>query len=366
MLTRFRVYVLKSPSLQDILNNPKSIVLTRLEDVGDMLMFVPTLRAFKQGYPRARLYLVTRSETGTETIDGCPYVDEIIRLENTLNGKLRLIKKLRRVKPDIFVISTQCWGRVKWGFWGGARVIIGHQRSPLYNRERKVKLAGFIMRSPHYDEQANEAENNLKLAQAAGIVDANPALEYSWIGSDSRKYINMLFEEMGLGVDDFVVGIAPGTKRGAKAWYADSFAEVADELVERHAAKVLLIGTEAEKDIARQIKQKMRFEAMSVVGKTSLKQLPALIERINLLIGVDSGPIHFAAALGTPYVALFGPGEFAKWKHDWNPSMQKNICKHAPCAPCNKEFCEEHICMKQIKVEDVLAQVGEMDKDGVI
>jgi heptosyltransferase-2 len=360
MLTRFRVYILKKPSLQNILEAPENIVLTRLEDVGDMLVFVPTLRAFRQGFPQSRIYLVTRSQIGFETIDGCPYVDEFIHMENTFSGKLKLIKRLRKIKPDIFVISTQCWGRVKWGFWGKAKVIVGHTSSPLFNRERKVKLAGFIMISPEYDRGANEVENNLKLARVLGIKHASQQMEYSWISPDAEKYVNALFDEYRLDQKRPLVALAPGSKRRAKMWYVDEFARVADELIERYGARIVITGAKQDEALTAQIKSKMKHDAVSLAGKINFKQLPVLIRKVDLLITVDSGPMHFAAAVGTPYIALFGPGEYIKWRHDRQPEKQKNIYKQPPCAPCNKEFCEDHKCMKMITGEDVLAQVKEL------
>jgi len=363
--TRPFIYIFAKNGVDKILHNPKTVVITRLEDIGDMLVFIPALRTFRKGYPNAKITLITRSALGYGVIKKSPYLDRVILLENTFMGKFSLIRSLRKIKPDIFVISAQEFGKVKWGFWGKAKVIVGYRQAKLYNEYRKVKLRGFIQRFPSWDDSANEVWKNLKLASALGIGSLYPELEYTWIDSSEERFSNILVKNMRRRFTDFVVILAPFSKRESKEWDAANFAYLADWLIENLNSRVIINGAPNEQNKVDSILKLMKHDCFNAVGKVSLEQLPPLIKNCDLLVGVDSGPVHFAAALKVPYVAIFRPIEHEKWAHSYNPHIQKNIFKTPQCIPC-PDFCKERLCIDSITVDEVLNTIKKMGMKGLL
>ncbi len=106
-----------------------------------------------------------------------------------------------------------------------------------------------------------------------------------------------------------VVGLHPGGAglRGLKRWPAERFAELADRLVECHGARVLLLGGEDDQEVACEVRHRMRHSPAELTGDLSLWDTFALISECDLFIGNDSSLLHAAAALGTPYIGIFGP-----------------------------------------------------------
>jgi len=363
-LTRPFTYIFDSKGVEKVLFKPRNIVITRLEDVGDMLVFVPTLKTFRRGYPKAKITLITRSKTGYEVINGCPYVDNIIHVEDRLWGKFKLIRSLRKIKPDIFVVSAQEFGKVKWGLWGKAKVIVGYRKAKSYNKFRKIKLAGLIQVYPPWKDSLNEVEKNLQFARSVGISSMYNELEYTWSTTMESRFSNILVKNFNMSVRDFVVVLLPFSKREAKEWEAEKFAFLADWLIDNLNAKVIINGAPDEHSKVASITKLMKGSCFDIAGKVSLRQLPPLIKNCDLAIGVDSGPIHFAAALGIPYVALFRPIEHEKWAHSYSPSIQRNIYKTPSCMPCT-DYCKERVCMDIIMLEDVIEAIQDMGKQGI-
>ncbi len=124
---------------------------------------------------------------------------------------------------------------------------------------------------------------------------------------------------------------------------------------------MILFGSSGDSNIENEIKEKMRYKPFSLIGKTTLKSLAAWIKRCSLFITNDSGPMHIAAAVGTPIVAIFGstdPFETSPLSDNY-----KIVRKPADCSPCWKRECPtDHRCMELIKASDVMDVVKEMLK----
>jgi heptosyltransferase-2 len=152
-----------------------------------------------------------------------------------------------------------------------------------------------------------------------------------------------------------IVAICPGSINSrAKRWPAESFARLADELIE-HGKQVLVIGSKNEQDVTDEVTSRMRHAPVILTGKTTLDEMTAVISVSDLVVTNDTGPAHVAASLGRPTLVIFGPT---------NPlttrpfSSQAEVLRHPPdCAPCMLRDCPiDHRCMTAITVEEVLEQ----------
>ena len=139
-----------------------------------------------------------------------------------------------------------------------------------------------------------------------------------------------------------------------KLWVKERFAELADVLASRCGASVVFTGSNSESQYVDLIVSMMRHTGVSVAGKLTLKQLAALIERADLLIGVDSCPTHIASAVGTPTITLFGPSP----PEVWSPPGEQHVAIRKLPGDCNchPPHCNPRAsrCMENISVEDVL------------
>lgn len=151
--------------------------------------------------------------------------------------------------------------------------------------------------------------------------------------------------------------INPGAAYGsAKRWYPERFGQVGDALGSDFGYQALLVGGPGEAAIGSEIESQMRSKPLNMIGRTSVRQLMALLASVQLVITNDSGPMHMAAAFGRPIVALFGPTD-----HSTTSPLSSRfslVRKETECAPCLKRQCPtDHRCMADISVNDVLQAV---------
>ena len=141
-----------------------------------------------------------------------------------------------------------------------------------------------------------------------------------------------------------------------KRWASRKIAELSDRLIERYGAHIIFTGGTDDTPATEEIVTLMRHTAVNAAGKTTLKELACLLKHAKLMITTDSGPMHIAAAMGTPVVALFGPT--APWRTGPYTDNALTVSAHLPCSPCFKRRCDRgNTCMQGISVAAVLAAV---------
>ena len=168
----------------------------------------------------------------------------------------------------------------------------------------------------------------------------------------------MLLQQFGASKDHAVVGINPGATYGsAKCWLPERFREVTKRLLEQEDVYVVYFGDQATSSLVKEICQGLPARVINVAGLTSIRELAALIKLCDVLLTNDSGPMHIAAAVGTPLVALFGStNEVVTGPY----KTGKVIHKHVECSPCYQRVCPiDFRCMKRIEADEVLAAIHE-------
>ncbi len=176
-------------------------------------------------------------------------------------------------------------------------------------------------------------------------------LQYNYL---ARYLVGEFHEEMKLRISqeekEYDVIILPGASKQAKRWGEKKFRKLGESLVKDNFS-VLYVGAKFEEELLKRASGKMEYSI------PSLGELPAILSRARLVVGNDTGPIHIAAAVGTKVLPIFGPTD-PKLTAPWG---QKNsyIYKNPPCGPCHRKTCPEkkHICMNQIKVEEVRKKI---------
>jgi ADP-heptose:LPS heptosyltransferase len=171
----------------------------------------------------------------------------------------------------------------------------------------------------------------------------------------------------GVRATDPVVGLVPGSGAPVKRWRPEAFARVGDELARRHSARVVITGSAGERPLAQQIAAQMGTQALVAAGETTLGELAALLGRCQVVVGVDSGPMHLAVAQGVPTVHLFGPVDPARFGPWGDPQRHRVVTlePRLPCMFCNRldygpEELPAHPCVRDIPVEAVLTTIEEL------
>jgi lipopolysaccharide heptosyltransferase II len=168
--------------------------------------------------------------------------------------------------------------------------------------------------------------------------------------AEAEKYYSV----KGILKNDRIIGLQPGASWPAKIWKKEGFAALGDRL-HKEGYKVVLFGGPKDRHITKEVYELMKTKPMLANGG-SLRGDAALIEKLNCFVTNDHGPMHISAAVGTPLVAVFGPGE----PEIWFPYEDKKyvfIQNRQKCAPCRKKECEDMKCMKAVSVEQVYEKV---------
>jgi heptosyltransferase-2 len=177
------------------------------------------------------------------------------------------------------------------------------------------------------------------------------------ISEERQKEASQMLESLGLEESQGLVGISPGATYGpAKHWFPERYGELADRIIRNLGARILIFGSEGDKEVASQVCQNAQVSLIDLTGKTSLGQAMALISRCQLFVTNDSGLMHVAAALRIPLIAIFGSTDPGK------TGPLGDVCRVArkplPCGPCLKAECsKERRCMDLISVDEVYDEV---------
>ncbi len=167
---------------------------------------------------------------------------------------------------------------------------------------------------------------------------------------------------LGIGPDDLLIGMNPGAAFGsAKCWLPERFDELTNRLLAELNCKILFFGDAVGAPLVNRICEGKDARVVNFAGKTSIRELTAYIQLCRLLVTNDSGPMHMAAALGTPPLALFGStSDVRTGPYD----LGRVIHKHVDCSPCYKRVCPiDFRCMKRIEVDEVYQTILEMLAD---
>lgn len=339
------------------------ILVIELSNLGDAILTFPALGAVWAAYPDAEYHLLA----GPRTIDlfsGDPRIDRVWvwRKEDSLLRHLTLIGKLWRERYD-WVIDFR------------------HSLIPLFLGARRRTP---LLRRP-IDGTIHRAEVHRALVEALGVPAASgptPPLDSSAKGGRPLGPISPpVGGEMKAGggaiplatgpeaesrVEEWlktadggnarVVVIAPGARSHLKRWPAERFAAVADRLIAEEKVRIVLVGDSEERFITEAVRKKMGHPALDLSGRTTIRELAALLAQADLVITNDSACLHAAEAMERPTVAIFGPTDERKY----GPQLPGSavVRRHLICAPCEQALCPyRHECMNELEVEEVYEAV---------
>lgn len=327
----------------------KKILVFNVNWVGDAIFSSPVFKVLKEAYPSAKVCCVAvpRVKEVLESIDG---IDEIIVYDEkgkhrSLFLKIGFIFKLRREGFDAIFLLHRSLTRALIAFLAGIPVRVG------YDDKGRGRLLTHIVKKP--ETNVHRSDYYLNVIESYGIVAKDRRCKLQ-VSVEEYKYIQAILEEKGISKDDFVVVVNAGGNWSLKIWPQENFSRLVKRLTSDFGAKVILTG--AKKDISRaeEISEGSESETVILAGKTTLKQLMAVMDLADVVVSGDSGPVHLANSIGAKTISIFGPTrpEITGPKGlGQSVVLQEDVgCNRGACYQLD---CKDNVCMQAITVERV-------------
>jgi len=349
---------------------PDNILVIRLSSLGDVLMCMPAVKAIRERFPDARITWLVEGPVG-KLLAFQTFIDRVMlfpraRLQSGLKagdlpgvaGEIKnFLARLRKDRYDFIVdfhgiiksalLSACARGSRKIGF------------DAMYAKEKSHLFYGERVRGT--DRRIHKVEKNMLVARYLGAGDAAPAVSLK-APDDAYRYIDDFFQRQGIRSP--VLAVNPFSSKGTdfKRWPIERYAQLIGRIKGVAGARALILWGPGEKEEAERLNA-MAGGSAFLACPTDIPQLYALLERVDMYIGGDTGVMHLASAAKIPVVAIFGPTD-VKVNAPYG-SNNTIVRKEMPCSPCKKKDCRERTCIENISVEDVFEAVKRMgDKTG--
>lgn len=277
----------------------KKILAIRNDRFGEFLLNIPALRALKERYPESTLTLAVSPETA-ELARCIEYSDRVVVWDDSFR------KSLRKQKFDICVVLNPAKDAHWQAFFAGIPIRVG------YNRKWGLLLTHKIEDNKSLGLK-HEVEYNLDLAGLIGAKTDDKSLSLGKLPA----YTNPGYAG--------VIAIHPYTSDPVKQWPVERFEELAQRIAREIKVKVVLVGRVEGQGQTVPSAIDMGDGIVNLVNKTSLVELAQILKQCSLLVSCDSGPMHLAAAVGTPVIALFRNDLPGKTARRWGPQGKGHI-----------------------------------------
>ncbi|MBN1547666.1 MAG: glycosyltransferase family 9 protein [Syntrophaceae bacterium] len=336
-----------------------NVLIVKLSAVGDVIHTLPSLTALRNLYPSAHITWLIE-EAAADIVRDHPDLDGVIIsrrkawLKEIKAGHLR--EPLREIGAFLRALRDRNYDLVIdfHGLFKSAVLVflVRGKRKLGYDSYQELSGLFYNEKIPE-DMHKHAVDRYLDFPRYLGAASVTPEFKIA-VGSDNREKVDAL-----LAVNQIrgpFIAINPMAYWDTKLWREEHFAALCDRIGEAYGISVVLTGQPAPS--LEKIRAMSRYGVINLEGQTTLKDLAELYRRAVLLITTDSGPMHLAAAMDTPVVALFGPTDAQRT----GPYGARHMIIREPlsCAPCFRKQCREMTCMENITVEKVFAAVQDM------
>jgi heptosyltransferase-2/heptosyltransferase-3 len=326
-------------NLRSAQTDPNRVLLIRPDHLGDLLFATPAIRFLRQSMPYTHLALMV-GPWSQPVVAHNPNLNEVLVCEfpwfdrgpaRGVGAYQALWTEADRLRKMQFGLAGVLRPDFAWG-----AMLVALAGIPRRLGYKMPDAALCLTRTLPLSSEAHAVQQNLRLAELICGYSATrfrPSLEFV-IPKEASDWAERYLEGKELENSERLVVIQPGSGAPIKSWTAAGFAVVAVHLQRRYKAQIILTGSAAERTLAEAIADEMSEPPIIAAGETDLNQLAALLQRSAVVIGVDSGPLHLAVAVGTSTVHLFGPANPAVYG-PWGPPERHLVVQATlPCVPC--------------------------------
>jgi len=336
-------------------NKPRSILVRSTNWIGDVVMSLPALRELRRLNPSSHLVVLAREWVSGLYQSQPDLADDLLTFPDR-RSSLRVIGRIRGFDQAVllqnaFEAALLCFlARIpdRRGYsTDGRGILLTDRATPRYGVNPRHQVYYYL------DLLYLTGLSPIDYRTAAGFV---PDIRIRPDATALQWADNFLGEVPGAHRRP-LVGLNPGATFGpAKRWTADRYAALADRLIRETGGTVVIVGSKGETAIAEEIRREMKEVPVTAAGRTTIPQLLALLSRCSAFVTNDSGPMHLAAALDLPQVAIFGSTDEVA-TGPFSPKATV-IHKHVECSPCLRKECPIDLrCFTRISVDEVFAAV---------
>lgn len=333
--------------------------MVKLSAIGDVVHTLPSLAVLHRLYPQANITWVVE-EAAADLLTGHPYLHRVL-----ISRRKKWLKELRKGRVGSV-------GRELSAFLGALRdrtydlvidfhglfksslivLLSGGKRRVGYDSWQELSFLALNERVPE-DMNKHAVDRYLDLVYHLG-AQPTPMREFLIPHEqEAERRVDALLKARGISRGEPFVVLNPLALWETKLWNNDGFVHICDDLFTKLRLKSVLVGIEHKS--LRYIAARTKSPVIDLIGQTTLKELVCLLKKAKLMVTTDSGPMHIAAAVDTPIVALFGPTDPRRTGPygDGHLVIQKNL----PCSPCFLKRCKTRECMLDITAEEVFHSI---------
>ena len=357
----------------------KKIIIVNPLGIGDVIFSTSIIETLKKEFPQSKIgYICNRRSS--ELMSANPFLDKVFIYEKDDYrkawkwSKVKCLKKIwvfinsiRRWKPDISIDLSLGYQYSMFAAFLGIKQRIGfdYKKRGIFLTDA-IEVDSFHGR--HVIEYYLDALRSFNISREKYIKA--PKI---YLSEEALKPVEDKLRRVGIKQNDILIGMIPGcgASWGSDAkyrrWDKNSFALLANKLVQKYEVKIILLGNSEEKTICEYIKNNTKDNIINFCGKTNIKELMSVISKCKLIITNDGGPLHIAVGLRVKSVSIFGPVD--ERVYGPYPKSENHVVisiKNFKCRPCYRKFrytkCDNRLCLDLISVEEVLKASGSLIK----
>jgi 3-deoxy-D-manno-octulosonic-acid transferase/heptosyltransferase-1 len=340
-----------------------NILIVKLSAIGDVIHTLPSLAALRRLYPDAHITWVVE-EAAADLIKNHPCLDAVLvsrrkRWNKDFRGgqfrrpleEIRSFINLLRQRPYDLVIDFH-------GLFKSSIIVFLSRGKRKLGYDSLQELSGLFLNEKILEDMSKHAvDRYLDLPRHLGAKTDNAQFVLP-SDEEAQARVQNLLRKYNLEDKKFIA-VNPIALWETKLWSNEKFAHLADLINDKLQMKVVFTGS--EKEPLNKIISLMTTQSINFGGETSLIELACLYKKARIVISTDSGPMHLAAAVGTPVIALFGPTDPART----GPYGLGHVVIRAglDCSPCFLKKCPTTKCMEDISPQQVFAAVEKIIKE---
>lgn len=335
-----------------------NILIVKLSAIGDVIHTLPSLSALRRHYPDAHITWVVE-ELASDLVMDHPHLDRVLvshrkgwisdlkrgRISDALKETKTFLSELR-ARPYDLVIDFH-------GLFKSAVIVLlsGGMRKLGYNSLQEGSGLFYNEKIPE-DMNKHAVDRYLDFVRHLGVHVETPEFKLA-IETENENRVRTLLAAGGIGPGDPFVAVSPQALWETKLWSDQKFVQLSERIIQELNVPVVFTGGDLK--ATEGIQSFMTLPSEDLAGQTTLRDLACLFREASLVVTTDSGPMHLAAAMETPVIALFGPTDPSRT----GPYGKDHtvIRVELPCSPCFFRTCDTKLCMQEITVGDVFQAV---------
>lgn len=365
---------------------PSRILIIKPSSLGDLVHALPVLAALREAHPKAHIAWLVNEELA-DLLEGHPLLDDVIRFDRRRFGRmwrsprilidfLQFVGEIRRERFDLVVDLQGLIRSAFLAYASGARQRVGFRTA----REFSWLFYSKRVRCPQ--DVRHAVDRNLLIAASLGIDVDEPRFPLGLRTEEliaAREMLQQSARRAGIAIplptdprstpfsagrgggDESFTAVLPGARWVTKQWKPQRVAALIDRMAAAGMPPCVLLGGPDDRAYAERVFADCETTFVDLVGRTTLRELTAIIALAGRVVSCDSGPMHIAAALNKPLTAIFGPTDPARCG-PYSPAARV-VHGDVDCLSCYLRTCSHHSCMEYLQVDRVLEEIRRLDDD---